>query len=350
MLDDKTQATRTRLLVCRNLSAFRELNPTQYEGGRNTWSADQQRQRQEGQAVGPIFPPAPVEAVPCDPGTITFLGVEFVSGGPFTFNGVTYTDKLILSWEPLPKATSYSASISDPTPGNSILDYVPGTTSVDIYFNTLDENVLVTVTAQTPCGPTSETGPIACFLAGAQVLMSDNTTKAIEDVQVGDKVVGAFGEINTVLALQHLELGNTLMCNINNEHHSTNHHPHIGSDKKIYCGNPALVLNDTYGKQFKVIGSNSETVDMLMHGLKHTPVHQLTVGQSLKTVDGQRIVNTMETYNLPPETPIYNLVISGSHTYHVDGYAVTGWARDDDFDYGSWTATASASAATAATN
>jgi hypothetical protein len=343
MLDDKSQATRTRLLVCRNLSAFRELNPTQYEGGRFTWSADQQRQRQEGQITGPIFPPtAPVavEQVPCDPGTLTFLSLEFETAPP-PFNAVTYNDKAILSWEPLPKATSYSVSISDSTPGNSIIDYVPGTTSVNIYYNIIND-ILITVTAQTPCGPTSQTGPIACFLAGAQVQMADNTTKAIEDVQVGDKVVGAFGEINTVLALQHLELGNTLMCNINNEHHSTNHHPHIGSDKKMYCGNPALVLNDTYGKQFKVIDETGQTVDMLMHGLKKTPVHQLTIGQSLKTVDGQRIVNTMETYNLPPETPIYNLVVSGSHTYHVDGYAVTGWARDDDFDYGVWLTSASA--------
>lgn len=342
MLDDKSQATRTRLLVCRNLSAFRELNPTQYEGGRYTWSADQQKQREVGQLTGPIFPPAapaaPAAPEPCDPGTIIGLPLEFVSG-PHSFNGATYNEKVILGWEPLPLATSYSVSVSDPTPGNSIVDYTPGATTADIYFNTLDEYVIINVTAQTPCGPTSQIGPIACFLAGAQVQMADNTTKAIEDVQVGDKVVGAFGEINTVLALQHLELGNTLMCNINNEHHSTNHHPHIGSDKKIYCGNPALVLNDTYGKQFKVIdetGGSSQTVDMLMHGLKKTPVHQLTIGQTLKTVDGQRIVNTMETYNLPPETPIYNLVISGSHTYHVDGYAVTGWARDDDFDYEGW--------------
>ena len=336
MLDDKSQNTRARLLVCRNLSAFRELNPTQYEGGRYTWSADQQRQRQEGQVTGPIFPPAApaAVAVPCDPGTINFSSLDNVTVPPPY--DATYSYGFIVGWDPLPNATSYSASISDSATGNSMLDYQPGTTTTaNIYYNNLSD-ITITVTAQTPCGPTSSTTPIACFLAGAQVQMADNTTKAIEDVQVGDKVFGAFGEINTVLALQHLKLGNTLMCNINNEHHSTNHHPHIGSDKKFYCGNPALVLNDTYGKQFKVIDHTGETVDMLMHGLKKTPVHQLTIGQTLKTVNGERKVNTMETYNLPPETPIYNLVISGSHTYHVDGYAVTGWARDDDFDYGVW--------------
>ena len=337
MLDDKSQTTRSRLLVYRTLSAFRELNPTQYEGGRYTWSADQQKQREVGQKSGPIFPPAaPSEPVPCDPGAITNLVITDYISPPAPYDA-TYNDGYIITWDPLPRATSYSVSVNDPTPGNSTFVYTPGATTGNLYFNDLSNPIAITVTAQTPCGPTSASiDAIACFLAGAQVQMADKTTKAIEDVQVGDKVVGAFGEINTVLALQHLELGNTLMCNINNEHHSTNHHPHIGSDKKIYCGNPALVLNDTYGKQFKVIDETGQTVDMLMHGLKKTPVRQLTIGQTLKTVDGQRVVNTIETYNLPPETPIYNLVISGSHTYHVDGYAVTGWARDDDFDYEGW--------------
>jgi hypothetical protein len=30
--------------------------------------------------------------------------------------------------------------------------------------------------------------------------------------------------------------------------------------------------------------------------------------------------------------------MSGSHTYHVDGYAVTGWPSEHDFDYDTWNA------------
>jgi hypothetical protein len=47
-------------------------------------------------------------------------------------------------------------------------------------------------------------------------------------------------------------------------------------------------------------------------------------------------VASLETYSLPPDTQLYNLVVSGSHTYHVDGYAVTGFPREDDFDYDAW--------------
>ena len=39
---------------------------------------------------------------------------------------------------------------------------------------------------------------------------------------------------------------------------------------------------------------------------------------------------------MPPETKLYNFVVGGSHTYFVNGYAVTGWPREDDFDYDKW--------------
>lgn len=345
MLTDTSQSTRARLLVCRNLSAFRELNPTQYEGGRYTWSADQQRQRHEGQVTGPIFPPTAAAApapVPCNPGTITNLVVTSGNPGytPPSPYDATYGLAIDFSWDPLPRATSYSITTDD-TPGNSLVIYTPGQTNATLYYNPTDPSIVVTLTAQTPCGPTSGTVEAApCFLAGAQVQMADNTTKLIEDVQVGDKVLGAFGEINTVLALHRPLVGQALMCNINNEHHTTNHHPHISNDKKFYCGNPALVQSQTYGKVHKVIDQAGETVDRLLHGLNPERILQLTTGVNLKTVDGQRIVKTLETYSLPPETQLYNLVIDGSHTYHVDGYAVTGWPREDDFDYDEWTASA----------
>jgi hypothetical protein len=166
--------------------------------------------------------------------------------------------------------------------------------------------------------------------------MADGTTKVIEDVQVGDSVLGAFGEINTVLALHRPLVGTATMCKINNTHSTTNHHPHISVDKKFYCGNPDLVRNATYGRTHKVIVASGETVDMMLHGLQKTPIEKLELGVNLKTVDGQKRVEMLELYNLPPETQLYNLVVGGSHTYHVDSYAVTGWPREDDFDYVSW--------------
>jgi len=168
--------------------------------------------------------------------------------------------------------------------------------------------------------------------------MADGSQKVIENVRVGDTVLGAFGETNTVVALHRPLLGSALMCKINDEHSTTNHHPHISIDRKFYCGNPALVSGSTYGRVHKVIDADGTVVDRMLHGLKKERILPLSVGVELKTVEGSRTTKTLETYAMPPDTQLYNLVVGGSHTYHVDGYAVTGWPREDDFDYDTWTA------------
>ena len=131
-------------------------------------------------------------------------------------------------------------------------------------------------------------------------------------------------------------LGSAKMCLINGEHSTTNHHPHIGAEKRIYCGNPGLVSSRTYGMEHDVILEGGERGRMFLHGLKKERINQLVCGVELKTVGGSRVVREMEIYSMPPETQLYNLVVGGSHTYHVEGYAVTGWPREDDFDYDTW--------------
>jgi hypothetical protein len=176
-----------------------------------------------------------------------------------------------------------------------------------------------------------------CFLAGSPVHMADGSTKAIEDVQVNDLVIGAFGEINRVLALHRPILGSTAqMCKINDEHSTTNHHPHVSIDKQFYCGDPDLVSTTTYGRKHNVIDEFGNTVERMLHGLANERIRKLETGVELKTIEGSRIVKTIELYSMPETTQLYNLAIDGSHTYHVDGYAVTGWPSEHDFDYDTW--------------
>ena len=176
-----------------------------------------------------------------------------------------------------------------------------------------------------------------CFLPGSLVQMADGSVKVIEDVKVGDLIVGAFGEVNAILALHRPLLGTGKMCKMNGEHSTTNHHPHVSVDKKFYCNDPKTVNETTYGKHHKVLNEKGEEVEMLLHGLKKERVQQLTLGVELKTVNGSKKLENLEFYYMSPDTQLYNLVVGGSHTYHVDGYAVTGWPREDDFDYDTWT-------------
>ncbi len=59
----------------------------------------------------------------------------------------------------------------------------------------------------------------------------------------------------------------------------------------------------------------------------------MTTSIELQTISGPCVIESLEIYTLPADTQLYNLVISGSHTYCVDGYAVTGWPSEDDFNY-----------------
>jgi hypothetical protein len=155
-------------------------------------------------------------------------------------------------------------------------------------------------------------------------------------VKVGMALLGAFGEINIVKALHRPLLGNNTMTRINDTHSTSSHHPHISADKQFYAAKPAVVDNNTYGKYHTVIDKDGNQTEAFLDGLKPGRTQLLKTGVVLKTVDGSRVVQTVENYELPPETQLYNLVMSGSHTYHVDGYAVTGWPSEKDFDYDTW--------------
>ena len=284
-----------------------------------------------------------VDTSTCVPGTVSNLVITSSNpAGPTEPPYDSYNFYVTFSWTPLPNATSYTITTNDTSLTPPTIVYTPGTTNATMYYNgDLGDgfvDTIIRITAETPCGTSAPATAAAapCFLAGSLVQMADNTTKLIEDVIVGDFVRGAFGEMNTVLALHRPLVGSAPMCKINNEHSTTNHHPHISIEKKFYCGNPEMVSTQTYGQVHKVIDADNNEVDRLLKGLNPERIQKLELGVILKTVEGQRTVNTLEVYSLPPETQLYNLVISGSHTYHVDGYAVTGWPSEDDFDYDFW--------------
>jgi hypothetical protein len=246
----------------------------------------------------------------------------------------TYTVYWLITYQPYPDATGYDVY------SNFQGDHIaPDSLSARIYSNDSSTLRVFTVTANLPGSSFSTKQEVMpCFLAGSLVHMADGTTKAIEDVKVNDQVIGAFGEINTVLFLHRPKLGTAQMCKINNDHSTTNHHPHVSADKKFYCGDPDRVSKLTYGRVHMVFDAIGSPRFVKLHGLKKERINKLTVGTSLKTIGGSRTVNTLEVYSMPPETQLYNLVVGGSHTYHVEGYAVTGWPREDDFNYDTWSA------------
>jgi hypothetical protein len=176
-----------------------------------------------------------------------------------------------------------------------------------------------------------------CFLGNATIAMADGTFKNFEDLQVGDSVLGAFGEVNKVLALTVGLLGGAPMYKINGEHDCTDDEVFVGTNKQFYSIDPTE-LEDVWGYPTEVIVEDGSTEMWVSVGLTTRNLHKATLGIELQTINGGKILESMEPYsNLPLDTKIYNCVISGSHTLLINGYAHTGWLREDNFDYDKWT-------------
>jgi len=224
----------------------------------------------------------------------------------------------------------------------------------EIAVNTADGKLYVKDTATVkqivgPTGPTGSPGPTGpagtvapvgvctgpnCFLAGSLITMADYTTKNIEDVKIGDEVLGAFGEINKVLATKQTIVGDRLMYKINDEHDTTNDHVHITADRKFVVAEVDSYVNRLGA--FLACKLDNEEVLLRDVGTSRK-IEKLNAGIEIASIDGSKAVNKVESYIAQPDTKVYDLVTSGSHTYIVNGYAVSGWIRDDDFDYDLWT-------------
>ena len=335
---NKSSSARTQAIRSRTLAVFHRSNPDKREKSYSSSGGEFIVDRIAGQIEACSTEPVPV---PCEPRTITnFVASDLVDNIDDPIWYPPYNIHYNFSWDAIPGATY---TLTSDFPGDFILQNSSTSTTATVYLPSYDTETTrhYTLTATTVCAVVNSiTEILPCFLAGSLVQLVDGT-KPIEDVQVNDLVIGAFGEVNRVLALHRPLLGSALMCKLNDEHSTTNHHPHISVDKKFYCGNPDLVSQSTYGHVHKVIDAEGKLVDRMLHGLKRERIQRLEIGVELKTIEGSRLTKSIETYSLPADTQLYNLVVDGSHTYHVDGYAVTGWPREDDFNYDTWLITGS---------
>jgi hypothetical protein len=350
---DNSYAARTRRLASQTLALFHRNNPETRELGPNILDESTYLVRKTGDMHNIIQtissridePGCSCEAAAAapnctdEPASFT-INISVTEASPFNppydiYNS-TYNIYDTITWDPVEGATSYTVTVTNDYYDGLVI-YTGGTTALVFQNLTGPDMETITVTALNDCGSSIASGAFApCFLAGSLVTLADGTQKVIEEVAVGDQVLGAFGEINTVLAVHRPLLGSYYMVHINGEHYSSAHHPHVTADKQFVCAEPAVVDNETYGREHVVINAEGQEELRMLHGLRPGRVQKLLLGAALKTVGGSRLVESLERADMPPETQLYNLVVGGSHTYHVDGYAVTGWPREDDFDYDAW--------------
>ena len=150
----------------------------------------------------------------------------------------------------------------------------------------------------------------SCFLAGTKILLEDNTTKNIEDMQEGDKVIGKDGIVNAVKEVNIRNTTDKAVYTINGSFKTTEAHPLLTTDGWKSC-------NATAGQEAH----------------PELNITELVVGDKLLKDAGTANGDTVEEEitSLTVETPagtttLYNLDVtdspSGNDTYVADGYIV----------------------------
>jgi hypothetical protein len=178
-------------------------------------------------------------------------------------------------------------------------------------------------------------GP-TCFPPGTPVLRADGAWAPIEAIRPGDRLRGGRGEVNTVLALDISRLAGRPLWRVNGRHLTTAEHRHLTA--RGWASIDPAATHAEHMQVYPVILGDGSVVPRRLVKFTRTPVHVLAPGDVLLRWDGAAeplVTLEAETWH-PADLPVHSLVMDGSHTFSAGGYVVSGWARDDDFDYAAW--------------
>ncbi|NDB58625.1 DUF4815 domain-containing protein [bacterium] len=153
-----------------------------------------------------------------------------------------------------------------------------------------------------------------CFNPEAKVLMADLTWKAICEVEVGDKIVGDNGNINTVLGNNKVNVGDRKMMKFDGfDFYTTDDHLFL-TKKGWKTWDPEHVLNDkkTSNKEF-LIGDN-----------RHQSIDSRDLLKIFKIVDNkltdQFVTVEAKAHDFDPHFIVHDLNTNGNKTYIVEGF------------------------------
>ena len=200
---------------------------------------------------------------------------------------------------------------------------------------------------------------------GSKVSMADGSTKNVEDIVVGDKVIDYMNTVQAVDGIRyrvrdpnvhymsHLTPERVALIPdiedeefppwlrvvlINNELLITQSHLLFSDDGYIYdvFENNRLNQNDRTPIYLKYTNENNVVVNKMLWGLGENSemLRELKVGVSLKTINGSKIVESIE--EVDNSTLFYSHLfghsVTNSGTYFVNGYCVE--ARiNENWDY-----------------
>lgn len=198
----------------------------------------------------------------------------------------------------------------------------------------------------TPGTPSGGGGP-CCFLAGTKILMATGKWSNIEDVRVGDMVMGRFGEPNPVFGLSRPLLGpGRHMWNINGELSNTADHL-TWSEHGWGAISKVDFVNHDYRATLPVHINNTGGIELIYDpSINPETVVEFRIGDKLGYGAGYRPLRSLTKEFHPADTQLHSLRLGGSHTMQLrgaksrsrnpGGYVISGFATDEDFDFTTW--------------
>jgi len=134
--------------------------------------------------------------------------------------------------------------------------------------------------------------------------MADGGIKRIEDVKIGEQLIGQDGAINTVLEYDHPMLDGRDLIGINQlGEFMTPEHP---------------VMTKEGWKAYNI----EDTIRAYPH-LESLMVGNLEVGDELLMLNGKYLeIESLECYKNNPEQRVYNFILDGNNTYYANGVLV----------------------------
>lgn len=160
-----------------------------------------------------------------------------------------------------------------------------------------------------------------CFLPDTKILTAHHEWKSIQDVAVGDFVMGRNGKANKVVGLYRPLLGNRTLYSINGEVASTEDHLFMTSSGKWGALDPKNYSDLRFNRSVGVTGKNGQKMPYISSRISPKDISKIEKGTQLELFNGSfEPVSRIESLlGYDAQTVLYTLVVDGNESFTVQG-------------------------------
>jgi hypothetical protein len=162
---------------------------------------------------------------------------------------------------------------------------------------------------------------ISCFTAETRIAMADGTSRSIDQVIVGDYVLGADGQVNQVREIEKPRLGTRRLYALNDDRYFvTSEHPFM-TDSGWKAIDPAATLQENPNLEVGRLMVGDRLL-VLSGILVPVAAGGVAVDEPVEVRVEPVLLGRIEETIADPATPLYNLRLDGNNTYFANDLLV----------------------------